>query len=161
MAKSQDNSVQIQETVEQGTATPITEQENTVAEQGKRGRNPLTHADVMARISAPNPVDYSFQTFTENKFGATRGIVEKYGVPDEFVAAVAHAVVIGGVLGRWSTVRSWWNDSDEQKVAKDQVIAWQAEQELNTKLAKLDAAQKAVYDSADEATKSLILSLMG
>ena len=141
MAVSQEQSVQNE--VEEVVVVSVEE----VAEQGKRGRNPLTHADIMARIVAPNPVDKSFGEFAESKFAAitaANGDVET-------------AFILGGILGRWSTVVKWWNESDEIKSAKDAITAWEAEQEMAAKVAKLSPTEKAEFDAAPESVKAMIL----
>ena len=153
MAKSQDTSVQNEveaEVLAALDAAVDAENNSEVIDEksaeGKRGRNPLTHADVMKRIQSPNPVDVSFAEFAESKFGALT-----------LSADVESAFILGSVLGRWSTVVKWWNESDEQKSAKEKVLAWQAEQEMSAKVAKLTPTEKAEFDAAPESVKAMIL----
>lgn len=131
--------------------------------EGKRGRNPLTHSDVMARIVAPNPVDVSFSEFSHSKFAAIDVVVnavfpDKNETPNaETLKAITAALTVGGILGRWSTVVKWWNESDELKTAKDAITAWQAEQEMAAKVAKLTKTERAEFDAAPESVKAMIL----
>ena len=125
-------------------------------EESKRGRRPLTHAEMAGRLTTPLPHDSQAGHFILDTFGAV--VFGELSYEDN---AIAYAGMMAGyMLGRNSTVRTWYRESAYAQVADEMTEELRIAEEARAASAKGEAAgAKLANESTD--TKLAAMIAMG
>ena len=126
------------------------------AEESKRGRRPLTHAEMSGRLTTPLPHDSQAGRFIFDTFGAV-----VFGELSDENKAIAYAGMTAGfMLGRNATVRAWYRESAYARVADEMTEELRIAEEARAASAKGEAAgAKLANESTD--TKLAAMIAMG
>lgn len=129
---------------------PAVETEIVETEKARRGRRPLTQAEMVARIQSPLPHDVQFVEFAKAEFP---------------LSEMDHGAQLVAVymLGRNSTVREWYRDSDFAAAADEMVAELRAAEEARAAAAEAEKLSASVSKLAAKLTpeqKAALLALL-
>ena len=125
-------------------------------EESKRGRRPLTHAEMAGRLTTPLPHDSQAGQFILDTFGTVVFGELSY----ENKALALAGMTAGYMLGRNATVRAWYRESAYAKVADEMTEELRIAEEARAASAKGEAAgAKLAKESTD--TKLAAMIAMG
>ena len=124
-------------------------------EETKRGRRPLTHAEMSGRLTTPLPHDSQAGKFIFDPFGAVVSQAAELTEDDNF--ALHAGMMAGYMLGRNSTVRAWYRESAYAKIADEMTEELRIAEEARAASAKGEAAgAKLANESADTKLAAMI-----
>ena len=126
------------------------------AEESKRGRRPLTHAEMAGRLTTPLPHDSQAGHFILDTFGAV--VFGDLSYEDN---AIAYAGMMAGyMLGRNTTVRTWYRESAYAQIADEMTEELRIAEEARAASAKGEAAGAKLANESAE-TKLAAMIAMG
>lgn len=126
------------------------------AEESKRGRRPLTHAEMSGRLTTPLPHDSQAGHFILDTFGSV-----VFGELSDENKAIAYAGMTAGyMLGRNTTVRAWYRESAYAQIADEMTEELRIAEEARAASAKGEAAGSKLANESAE-TKLAAMIAMG
>ena len=127
-------------------------------EESKRGRRPLTHAEMSGRLTTPLPHDSQAGHFILDTFGAV--VFGAVVLSDEDKAFALAGMTAGYMLGRNATVRAWYRESAYAQVADEMTEELRIAEEARAASAKGEAAGSKLANESTE-TKLAAMIAMG